>query len=128
MRSLRKTRIITLTAAAALTGICAFAQTGLFKYESHGKRDPFVSLVGPEKTASTRLEDVLSADEIRLEGIGMGARGARNAIVNGQILKVGDRVGEIEVKDISEKSVTLTIGGKAAQIDLPEQGGFKIEK
>ena len=117
-----------LSIAITIISGAAFAQTESFRYESHGKRDPFVSLVGPDRTSATKLEDILSADEIRLEGIGRGAKGTRTAIVNGQILKVGDKIGEIEVRDISEKSISITISGKAAQVDLPERGGLNSEK
>jgi hypothetical protein len=120
--------MIGMFALAAGAG-CAqlWAQADYFRYESHGKRDPFVCLVGPEKTSSSRLEDVLSVEEVKLEGIGTGAKGGRTAILNGQILKTGDKVGEIEVVGIQEKSVILKISGKTVQVDLPEQGGFKSE-
>ena len=98
------------------------------QYESRGKRDPFVSLVGPEKASSAKLEDVLSVDELKLEGIASGAKGSRSAIINGELVKKSDKVGEVEIKDISERSVTVLLSGKVYDINLPEQGGPKSGK
>ena len=97
-----------------------------FQYESRGKRDPFVPLVGMDRPTVTSLEDITSADDIKLEGIAAGADGKQMAIMNGEVLKENDKVGEIELKKIGKKSITILIGGKAYEIYLPgEEGGVK---
>ena len=98
-----------------------------FKYESHGRRDPFVSLVGPEKSTITKLEDITSIDDINLEGIAIGAKGHRIAIINGEMLKERDKVGDIELKAIGKKAVRISIGDKEYKVNLPEEGGQKSE-
>lgn len=98
-----------------------------FQYESHGKRDPFVPLVGSEKPTIAKLEDITSIDDINLEGIAVGARGIRSAIINGEILRQGSKVGDIEIRKIGNKMVTLSISGKEYTVKLPEEGGMRSE-
>ncbi|MCX5680090.1 MAG: hypothetical protein NTZ95_05495 [Candidatus Omnitrophica bacterium] len=96
-----------------------------FEYNSHGRRDPFVPLVGSERPAVTKLADITSVEDIRLEGIVSGAGGDMGAMMNGEMMKVNDKVGDIVVKSITKAAVTLTIGGKEYQLKLPEEGGQK---
>ena len=98
-----------------------------FQYESRGKRDPFVPLIGSDKPTIARLEDITSIDDINLEGIAVGAKGTRSAIINGEILNEGAKIGDIEIKKISNKMVTLFMGGKEHTVKLPEEGGAKSE-
>ncbi len=98
-----------------------------FRYESRGKRDPFVPLIGQDKPSIAKLEDITSIEDVNLEGIAIGAKGQRVVMINGEILKENNKVGEIEIKKIDRKAVTLLIGGKAHTIKLPEEGGLKGE-
>ena len=90
------------------------------KYESHGKRDPFVPLVGIESPAVSSLEDITSIGEVKLEGIASNPGGKSVAILNGEIVKAGDRFGEIKIEKITKKNVTIAMGGKNYTIDLVE--------
>lgn len=98
----------------------AFSPGVIFVYGAPGKRDPFVSLMEAEKKAATRLEDITSIDEIRVEGIAMGREGKKSAIINGELLKEGSEVGEIKIKKISKKFVTLSIGDSTYNKEIPE--------
>ena len=91
------------------------------------KRDPFVPLIGQEKTQVTGLSDVASIEDIRLEGIAAGADGKKAVMMNGEILNENEKIGEVEVKKIETKSVTILISGKAFSLELPEEGGAKSE-
>ena len=62
--------------------VAAGAAPDNFKYESRGKRDPFVPLVGQAQGAIGKLMDVTSADDLRLEGIALGGGGKNTAIIN----------------------------------------------
>lgn len=123
-----KTGIVTsIVSAVLLVGVVG--RCDAFQYEAKGKRDPFVPLVGMDKPAVARLEDVSSVDDIRLEGIASGAKGAMVAMMNGEQLKVGDKAGEVELRAVGKKSVTVVLGGKPHEIFLPgEEGGAKGEK
>lgn len=100
-----------------------FASAKVFQYEAHGRRDPFVPLIGKEKPMVVRIEDVVSTDDLRLEGIAIGAKGERIAILNGEMLKEKRKIGDLEVKKITERTVTVSIGGQDHIIKLSEEGG-----
>ena len=110
---------------ALLIGLAPYAAAENFEYNSHGRRDPFVSLVGPEKPTVTKLADVTSVEDIRIEGIVSGAKGEMAAMMNGEIMKTNDKVGDIVVRSITKAGVVLTVGGREYQLKLPEEGGQK---
>ena len=104
-----------VVASLAVSGICEN-----FKYESHGKRDPFIPLVGIERSATSNLEDITSIGDVKLEGIASRAGGKLVAILNGEIVKEGDRFGEIEIGKITKRTVTVIMDGKNHVFDLVE--------
>lgn len=108
-----------------------FAQVSVgenFKYESHGKRDPFVPLVGVDRPTVSRLEDVTSIADVKLEGIASSPKGNLIAVLNGVMVKEGDKFGDIEIKKITRKTVTIVMGGKSYDKELAEEGGIKGER
>ena len=118
--------VLRITVFLALTiGLGSYAGAENFEYNSRGRRDPFVSLVGSEKPTITRLADITSVEDIKIEGIVSGAKGQMAAIMNGEMVKTNDRIGDIVVKSITKAGVTLTVGGKEYQMKLPEEGGKK---
>jgi len=126
MSLLRKTlpAVFLLALAALAVAVSLWSQS--VQYESRGKRDPFMPLVGIDRPAVTRLEDVASIDDLKLEGIALGAQGRRAAMLNGQVVREHEKVGEVELQKIDEKSITVLIGGKAYEIFLAgEEGGAK---
>lgn len=96
-----------------------------FTYSSRGKRDPFVPLIGHDKGASIRLINVTSIEEVKLEGIAAGARGEKTAIINGEIFRENSRAGEVEIKKITDKNITLLMSGRIYVITLQEGGDKK---
>ncbi|MBU0605221.1 MAG: hypothetical protein KKH77_02905 [Candidatus Omnitrophica bacterium] len=110
-------------ALSALSG--AFSAADDYKYESRGKRDPFVPLVGINRPAVSKLEDVTSIADVKVEGIVSASGGRMAAILNDQIVRQGDRFGDIEIKKITKKAVTIVMGGKNYDIMLIEEGGSK---
>ncbi|MFH0763730.1 MAG: hypothetical protein V1927_01845 [Candidatus Omnitrophota bacterium] len=98
-----------------------------FKYEPRGKRDPFVPLIGQDKVVTAALADVTSVEDVKLEGIAIGSDSKRTAIMNGEIVREGYKAGEIVIKKIDHKSVTLLINNKEFKVSLPEEGGPKSE-
>lgn len=110
-------------ALSALYGPLGAADS--YKYESHGKRDPFVPLVGIDRPAVSKLEDATSIADLKLEGIVTRSGGKMAAILNGQIVKEGDRFGDIEIRKIAKKAVTIVMSGKNCDIMLIEEGGSK---
>ncbi len=118
-------RTIMLVILINLLFFVAFTVAEDFKYGSHGKRDPFVPLVGQDKSAATSLIDITSFEDLKLEGIALGSGGKNTAIINGEMVKAGRKIGEIEIKKITANTVDLVIGNKPYTLKLSEQGGQK---
>lgn len=126
MNLLRKACSIMGLCAAVSIVLASYAACENFQYSSHGKRDPFIPLVGRDRPAVEKLENITSVADIKLEGIAV-TKGRRVAIINGEILRENDKVGEVELKKIDKRSITLLISGKPYEINLSEeeQGGVK---
>lgn len=105
----------------------SFASAEGADYDSKGKRDPFVPLIGIEKAGHTALSKVISIEDVSLEGIAVGPQSKGIAILNGEMVKEGDRIGSLEIIKISYRAVTISIGGTEYNIGLPEEGGVKGE-
>ena len=97
-------------------------------YDSKGKRDPFVPLIGVEKNTAAGLANVASIDDVKLEGIAIGLKGRNLAIMNGEMVKEQDTIGNVSIKKITDKTITLSINGIEYTMNLPEEGGVKGEK
>jgi hypothetical protein len=46
-------------------------------------------------------------------------------MLNGEIVKEGDKFGHIEIKRIMKKTVTIVMDGKNYNKELAEEGGLK---
>ena len=104
----------------ALYGYCADAANPDFNYDAKGKRDPLVPLVGQERSVGAGLETITSPDDLKLEGIATGPGGKQVAIINGQMVKEHDKFGALVVKNISRKSVNISIEGSDHTLTLQE--------
>lgn len=101
-------------------GYCAQNSDIGFIYDPEGKRDPFVSLIGQERSAGAGLETVASPEELKLEGIAIGSGGKEIAILNGRIVKENDKFGSLLIKKITRKSVEFSIEGRDYKLTLQE--------
>lgn len=122
LRFLKGVSFMFLSLAAAITLIPPAAGDD-YRYESRGRRDPFVPLVGMDRPTVSKLEDVVSITDLKLEGIASSPAGKPIAILNGEIVKEGDRFGIIDIKKITKKTVTVVMGGRQYDKDLSEEGG-----
>ena len=95
----------------------------IVKYDAGGKRDPFIPLIGVNHPVESKLENVTSITDIKLEGIASSAKGTPIAILNGEMVKEGDKFGDIKIKKITTKNVTISISGIDYKKDLTEEGG-----
>jgi hypothetical protein len=119
---------IMICVAIAIAGFGCWAVSG-YCYESNGKRDPFVPLIGLEKeNRPSGLEDIDSIDEVFLAGIAIGPMGKNVAILNGQMVKEKDRFGLMQINKISKKAVELSIEGKNYKLDLQDEEGIQVGK
>lgn len=111
-----------------MMGVFAAIPQILFSYEAGGKRDPFIPLIGQEKVKSSGLENITSIEDVALEGMAVGAGNKNIAILNGQMVKEGDKFGTLIIKKISNKQVDLSIEGKNYKLDFQEEEGIKVGK
>jgi len=127
VKSMRKAFCAAVVLLSAWLSSGAAVSEEPFKYQSKGRRDPFVPLVGQHMASRARLQDISSANELVLEGIASGAGGKKVAIINGEVLKEGDTVGNLEIKKVAERTVILSVSGKDYTLTL-EEGGGKSER
>lgn len=107
-----------LTICNSRYAICLYAQEQ-FTYDAKAKRDPFIPLV----TADGRLLKLKSSDTVALslEGIIYDKYGLSYAMVNGNAVKIGDKVGEYQVLKIEENRVLFIKDGEISEIKLKKE-------
>lgn len=99
----------------------AMSEETAFKYESRGRRDPFVPLVGVAGVGTVGgLHGVSSIDDISFQGVVLSPDGKKAAIINGEIFKEGDIIGRVQVVSVGENEVTLKIDERTHRLTLYE--------
>jgi len=94
-----------------------------FVYDSKGKRNPFIPLITQKAGfTATGLENVQTVDDVNLEGIVWDVHGDSIAILNGVIVKKGEVIGNVKIKDIKARTVTLFINEVEYKLDFLEKG------
>ena len=92
-----------------------------FTYDDHGRRDPFWRLVTPSGMIMNYETD-LSITDLSLEGILMGQQREKClAIINGQVLRIGQKIGPFEIVDIREDAVALKQGQQVFQLKIKKE-------
>lgn len=96
-----------------------FAQE-VIQYEDKGRRDPFIALV----TSDGRLLNLEPREEktsVVLEGIIFDNYGNSCAIINDEVLRVGDYIAGFAVYKIEENKVILLKEGKPIEVILRKE-------
>ncbi|MFH1593770.1 MAG: hypothetical protein ABID09_03615 [Candidatus Omnitrophota bacterium] len=87
----------------------ACAESG-YAYDSHGRRDPFVPLVGVAvKRGALTIKDVTAIDDITFQGMALDAKGNRIALLNNEMIQEGQTIGLVTIRKVAGSTVTLTI-------------------
>ena len=87
------------------------------EYKGNIERNPFMSPLDEKSTTSNRrptprvMTNVPELDKIKLQGIIVTPSGAQ-AVINDQILKVGDSIEGVKLLNIGKDHVILLYGGK----------------
>ncbi|MCA9406592.1 MAG: hypothetical protein KC684_08640 [Candidatus Omnitrophica bacterium] len=90
-----------------------------FVYQEMNKRDPFMPLVTTTgELVNVKREYMLS--DLALEGIMTNANG-NIAIINGQIIRKNDRVGDFLIEEITSDTVTLLKGTQRSTLRLTKE-------
>jgi len=91
-----------------------------FTYNAKGKRDPFIPLVTSDGRM-LKLEQEEAIEGLLLEGIVYDNYSLCYAIVNGDIVKVGDTIGAYQVLKIEKKKVVFIKDGQITEIELKKE-------
>ncbi len=123
--------LMLLTAVTAVIIVSAqapnlFASEKDFVYNSGGRRDPFVPPMEFFKPAEGQDTDIRAKIEvdysvIHIEGIVYDPQEGSRAIINGQILQVGDEIMDLKITDIRPDGVEFQADGESKTIKLREQ-------
>lgn len=105
-----------LTASIYLTG------AEQFKYEGKDRRDPFVPLVNEQGKITTSSSAVGSIKDIVLEGIVWDPKGGSIVIINQNILKEQDFIGDYQLTKIESDRVILKKANKEYVVELVKEG------
>ncbi|MBU0759341.1 MAG: general secretion pathway protein GspB [Candidatus Omnitrophica bacterium] len=95
----------------------AFAEEE-FTYGAKGKRDPFVPLVSEGGVYVSDAYGISGIKDIRLEGIVWDEAKGSIAIINGEIVREGQKVGAAEVLRIENNAVVFDIDGEEKRLEL----------
>lgn len=98
-----------------LTFGLAFAEN--LQYDSGQKRDPMVPLIGPDGMISKKAV----RSDLNIEGIIVDTMGDSVALINGDVYKAGDRIGEAVVVQILKDRVLLSQDDEERVVWLREE-------
>jgi hypothetical protein len=108
----------------AASAVAAVAPSGggeprerLFRYNAHGRRDPFVALVRDGKLVSAATTRSGGSGPV-LRGVLWDPGGNSIAMINEGEYRVGDMVGDYRVLEIREEAVVLATGGEPIVIQI----------
>ena len=97
---------------------CAFGEAE-FTYDAKGKRNPFIPLVTPEgRLLKLDKEEDTAQQGLALEGIIYDKLGRSFAIVNADVVGIGDMVGDFQVLKIFENKVVFIRNGEPLEVEL----------
>ncbi|MDD5108271.1 MAG: hypothetical protein PHC29_01995 [Candidatus Omnitrophica bacterium] len=93
-----------------------------FIYDAKGKRNPFIPLVTPEgRLLKLDKQEVASSGGLMIEGIIYDKLGRSLAIVNGEVVGIGDPVGDYQVLKIYENKVVFVKNGEPFEVELNKE-------
>jgi hypothetical protein len=92
-----------------------------FIYDSKGRRDPFIPLVTPDGRI-LNLDRQENTSDLTLEGIIFDPQGSSYAIINGEIAKAADKIGDCEIVRIEKNKVFFAKDGQLQELELKEDG------
>ncbi len=90
-----------------------------FTYADNSERDPFLPLVSPEGKL-INISYKISFSEIKLEAI-IYSKDKPLAIINGNLYKEGEKIGEYKIVKINEDKVVLKKGKEEFNLMLYEE-------
>ena len=93
-----------------------------FSYDAKGKRNPFIPLVTPEgRLLKLDKLEATSVDGLAVEGIIYDKFGRCFAIVNTNVVGIGDVVGDYQILKIQENKVIFIKDGEPLEVELTKE-------
>jgi len=99
----------------------SFAQ-GQFTYDAKNKRNPFIPLVTPDGRLLKLEQDENAMNSLAVEGIIYDKNGLSYAVVNGEVVRVGDTINNYQVLKIERNRVIFIKEGQPTEVKLKEEG------
>ena len=96
----------------------ARAAEEVFTYDASGKRDPFVPLIGVTAKGAESIADIVSIEDVTLQGVATNAAGQKVAIINDEMIKEGEIIGRVKLKKISPQNIVLLIDSTEYKVNL----------
>jgi hypothetical protein len=101
--------------AVLLFFACSVAAAQEYKYDSNKKKDPFLPLISP---SGHLLNWEPEEGILRLEGVMLDPHGGSIAIINGELVKVGEKIDEAVITKIEEDKVTVIQNNEKIVLEL----------
>lgn len=120
------------SASAEEAEIDPIAARPVMEYESAKLRDPFKAyLIKGEPSQAPRENADLANPEfdlskLKVQGIIWGGR-APQAIINDQVLSIGDFIEGAKILSIEKKGITLSFNGAVLDLNAPGQNSVQAE-
>ncbi|HNW39934.1 MAG TPA: hypothetical protein PKI44_05895 [Candidatus Omnitrophota bacterium] len=112
----KKFIILLFLSGLILPSVFARAETA---YEAKGRRNPFIPLVTPEgRLLKLDKQQDVTQEGLTIEGIIYDKFGRSFAIVNANVVGIGDMVGDFQVLKILEDKVILIRNGEPQELEL----------
>ncbi|MCK9604070.1 MAG: general secretion pathway protein GspB [Candidatus Omnitrophica bacterium] len=92
-----------------------------FVYNSKGKRDPFIPLVTPDGRFLKLDKEEQTQGGLMIEGIIYDKQGVSYAIVNGEVVKIGDRVADYQVLKIEDQKIIFIKEGEPIEVEIKKE-------
>lgn len=92
-----------------------------FKYDDKGRRDPLFPLVDKNGRYLLSAEISSSSVELNLSGILWDPQGKSSALINNEIVAIGESIAGFTIESIDKDSIAVSRDGKAYTIRLSEE-------
>jgi hypothetical protein len=92
-----------------------------FKYDASSRRDPFMPLVTPDGRLINLDAEKGEKSSLSIEGVIYDKNGISYAVVNGNVVKIGDLVGDYQVLKIEADKVVFIKEGQTQEIILKKE-------
>ena len=112
--------VLRLAAAQQQPGPLAGDKKAGFVYDKGARRNPFIPLVTSDGRL-LKLDKQEVTGDLSLEGIVYDKQGISYCLVNGQVLKIGDIVGDYQLLKIEEKKAVFLKEGRAVEVELNKE-------